>query len=151
MPALCSFCTQGSLHPQFACLMSDRRVVHADTSYWDFSRQPAWNLLCHNRERCLRFGPKNTKAGAPYHQNTLVLAFKANAAVFVRVMRDKNRSLRHRMARGVALAARWHLIDPAQEGEPVRIFCAGDSEDDPVFKRYKRDALRSRVDRKSVV
>jgi hypothetical protein len=101
------------------------RNNNSNSSAWDFTRQPLWNLRCHNRDRRMRFGPKHTKAGSPHHQNALVVGpFRRHAALFVRIMRESSRMFRNRCIRGLRLAAVWHELDPAQQGERVRLFAA---------------------------
>lgn len=139
----CLFCARAEPHPQWVVLLSDARVPPSAlgesglVSAWDFTRQPAWTLRCHNRERRFRLGPKGTKAGAPHHRNTLVLGpFRRHAAVFLRVLARKSRRLANRVARGLALAARWHEVDPAQGGQRVRAFCPGEDERDPCYRAF---------------
>jgi hypothetical protein len=92
--------------------------------------------VCANKQ----FGPKHTKAGAPHHQNKIVVGpFKRNAHAFVQVNRVKMRKFANRAARGIALAARWHELDPAQEGVPVRVFCRGEDETDPAFQAARAE------------
>lgn len=128
----CPHCRDGTLHPQFVSLLCDKRLTlhellhqpRASTStYWDFSRQPLWNLRSHNRERRFRIGPKATKHTAPHHQNELIIGpFFGNACLFVRTIKERSRKFRSRIARGVRLAQVWHLVDPTQRGEPLRVW-----------------------------
>jgi hypothetical protein len=54
----CTLCRDKLPHPQFAQLMCSRQPSAAagggGPSAWDFTRQPVWNLACHNRERRMR-------------------------------------------------------------------------------------------------
>lgn len=128
----CPHCRDGTLHPQFVSLLCDGRLTlhellhqpRASTStYWDFSRQPLWNLRSHNRERRFRIGPKATKHTAPHHRNELIIGpFFGNACLFVRTIKERSRKFRSRIARGVRLAQVWHLVDPTQRSEPLCVW-----------------------------
>jgi len=127
----CPSCVGGTAHRQFAVLLTDSRQTPADllsdepdavVSFWDYTRQPLWNLLCHNRDPRFRTGPKATKHMAPFVHNELVFSnFVSNAGLFVALMRQSSRRFKSHVVRSIRLASVWHLIDPTQDGQQIEI------------------------------
>jgi hypothetical protein len=132
----CKYCVERVPHPQFVSLLIDGRLTPADllsargppsgSVLWDFSRQPLVNLNCHARKRRYRIGPKASKFMAPYIRHALVIGpFHGGASLFVRVLKDRCRRWRQKMTGSVALARRWHLLDPTrQRGVHLRVFAS---------------------------
>jgi hypothetical protein len=133
---------KGTQHPQFATFLTDSRLSptellsdgdHATTTttspqassnaYWDYTRQPTWNLFCHNRDPRFRIGPKATKHMAPFVHNELVFSnFVCHAGLFVALIRKSSRRFKSHITRSIRLAKIWHMIDKAQGGKPIQIY-----------------------------
>ena len=132
----CKYCIKGTTHPSFVSLIFDGRLTPADlmaprgpppgSTLWDYSRQPLQNLHCHARRRRYKIGPKTSKRMAPYVQHAIVLGpFCGGASLFVRLMKEKCRRWKQKLAGSVALANMWHLLDAKrQRGKRVRTFVA---------------------------
>lgn len=59
----------------------------------------------------------------------------------MQVSHEKMRKYEYRVARGIALAQRWHELDPDQEGTPLRFLCPGRDESDAAFQTTQRELL----------
>lgn len=138
----CDYCVNGTQHPQFATFLTDSRLtpnelmtessrtgksqkqrVSVSNAYWDYTRQPTWNLFCHNRDPRFRIGPKATKHMAPFVHNELVFSnFVCHAGLFVALIRKSSRRFKSHITRSVRLAKIWHHIDKSQRGKPIQIY-----------------------------
>lgn len=132
-PAHCTHCADGTPHEQFVSLLFDSRLAPAElmsnatppaSSSWDYSRQPLVNLSCHRRLRRFRIGPKATKHLAPHIQHALIIGpFLGGASLFVRLMKDRCRRWKQKLAGSVLLARKWHRLDKArQQGTRVHVY-----------------------------